>query len=168
MGINWADLSAGSHTRLWEHFNTLKAAINAVLDNVPAGRAIKSDGFQSAAGGVAVVMSQDYVQGGVTFDPSNGGGLKVPVAGVYNVAASVYFSGPAGRAAFEVQRWRSGAAVGVFLASTEKGTGEDSQAAVSGAVRLNAGDIITIYAVAASAVWGVTGVQTSLSVVKVG
>ena len=32
MAITWADLSAASHTRIWEHFNTLKAALVAAVD----------------------------------------------------------------------------------------------------------------------------------------
>lgn len=167
MGITWADLSVASHARLWEHFNGLKAAINAALDNVPAGRAIKTDWFQSASGGVAVVLAQDYVQGGMTWDAANGGGLKVPTAGVYQIAASVYFSGGAGRGGMDIRRWRAGVGTTVLSGNTAKPSGDDFTAVASSAVKLNAGDIITLKATAPSTAYGTSGAETWLSVVKV-
>ena len=168
MNIGWAALSAASHTRLWEHFNTLADKVAAAFDAVPAGRLYKSNGFQSlASGNVAIVLGNLDAQGGVTYDAANGGGLKVPIAGRYQVNGCVYFSGPAGGASFDVVRWRAGVSVVVLTARLAKPDGQDYIGGRSDVLNLAAGDILTLRGSAPSSAYGTDGFHTSLSVARV-
>ena len=168
MNIGWAALSAASHTRLWEHFNTLADKVASAFDAVPAGRIYKSNGFQPlASGNVAITLGNLDAQGGVTYDAANGGGLKVPIAGRYLVSGCVYFSGPAGAASFDVLRWRAGVSVVVLTARLSKPDGQDYIGGRSDVLNLAAGDILTLRGSAPSSAYGTDGSHTSLSVARV-
>ena len=168
MDIGWAALSAASHTRLWEHFNELANKVAAAFDAVPAGRLYKSNGFQSlAAGNVAITLGNLDAQGGVTYDAANGGGLKVPIAGRYQVNGCVYFSGAAGAASLDVVRWRAGVSVVVLTARLSKPDGQDYIGGRSDVLTLAAGDILTLRGSAPSSAYGTDGSHTSLSVARV-
>ena len=168
MNIGWAALSAASHTRLWEHFNTLADKVAAAFDAVPAGRLYKSNGFQSlAAGNVAIVLGNLDAQGGVTYDAANGGGLRIPIAGRYMVSGCVYFSGPAGAASFSVVRQRAGVSTVVLTCRPSKPDGGDYIASRSDVLNLAAGDILTLRGSAVSSAYGIDPSHTSLSVARV-
>lgn len=168
MNIGWAALSAASHTRLWEHFNTLADKVATAFDDVPAGRIYKSNGFQSLAGGnVAITMGNLDAQGGVTYDAANGGGLKVPIAGRYQVNGCVLFSGDPGIASFNVVLWRAGVSSVVSSASLAKPDGYDYISSRSDVLNLAAGDILTLRGSAPSNAYGTAPNHTSLSVARV-
>ena len=168
MNIGWAALSAASHTRLWEHFNTLADKVASAFDAVPAGRIYKSNGFQSLSGGnVAITMGNLDAQGGVTYVAANGGGLRVPIAGRYLVSGCVYFSGPAGAASLDVVRWRTGVSAAVLTARLSKPDGGDYIGGRSDVLTLAAGDILTLRGSAPSSAYGTDGSHTSLSVARV-
>ena len=168
MNIGWAALSAASHTRLWEHFNTLADKVATAFDAVPAGRLYKSNGFQSLApGNVAITLGNLDAQGGVTYDAANGGGLKVPIAGRYMVSGCVFFSGTPGTASFDVVRWRAGVSVVVLSARLSKPDGQDYIGGRSDVLTLAAGDILTLRGSAPSSADGTDGTHTSLSVARV-
>ena len=168
MNIGWAALSAASHTRLWEHFNTLADKVASAFDAVPAGRIYKSNGFQSlASGNVAITMGNLDAQGGVTYDAANGGGLKVPIAGRYQVNGCVYFSGPAGTSSLDVLRWRAGVSVVVLTTRLSKPDGLDYIGGRSDVLNLAAGDILTLRGSAPSSAYGTDWTHTSLSVARV-
>ena len=168
MNIGWAALSAASHTRLWEYFNELANKVAAAFDAVPAGRIYKSNVFQSLAGGnVAITLGNYEGQGGVTYDAANGGGLKVPIAGRYQVNSCCYFSGPAGAASFEVVRWRAGVSTVVLTCRLAKPDGGDYIGGRSDVLNLAAGDILTLRGSAPSSAYGTDGSHTSLSVARV-
>ena len=168
MNIGWAALSAASHTRLWEHFNTLADKVATAFDAVPAGRLYKSDGFQVLSGGnVAIVLGNLDAQGGVTYDAANGGGLKVPIAGRYQVNGCVYFSGPAGVAWFDVVRWRAGVSVVVLTCRLAKPDVNDYIGGRSDVLNLAAGDVLTLRGSAPSSAYGTDASHTSLSVARV-
>lgn len=168
MNIGWAALSAASHTRLWEHFNELANKVASAFDAVPAGRLYKSNGFQSlASGNVAIVLGNLDAQGGVTYDAANGGGLKVPIAGRYQVNSCVYFSGPAGGASFDVVRWRAGVSVVVLTCKLAKPDGADYIGGRSDTLNLAAGDILTLRGNSPASAFGSDATHTSLSVARV-
>lgn len=168
MDIGWAALSAASHTRLWEHFNTLADKVAAAFDAVPVGRIYKSNGFQSLAGGnVAITMGNLDAQGGVTYVAANGGGLRVPIAGRYQINSRVYFSGPAGAASLDVIRWRAGVSVVVLTARLSKPDVQDYIGGCSDVLNLAAGDILTLRGSAPSSAYGTDASHTSLSVARV-
>ena len=169
MNIGWAALSAASHTRLWEHFNTLADKVASAFDAVPAGRLYKSDGFQALWGGgnVAINLGNLDAQGGVTYDAANGGGLKVPIAGRYMVSGCVIFSGAPGTASFDVLRWRAGVSAVVLSARPSKPDGADYISSRSDVLTLAAGDILTLRGSAASHAYGTGASHTSLSVARV-
>lgn len=168
MDIGWAALSAASHTRLWEHFNTLADKVAAAFDAVPAGRIYKSNGFQNlSAGNVAITLGNLDAQGGVTYNAANGGGLRVPIAGRYQVNSCCYFSGAAGAASLDVVRWRAGVSVVVLTARLSKPDGQDYIGGRSDVLNLAAGDILTLRGSAPSSAYGTDGSHTSLSVARV-
>lgn len=168
MNIGWAALSAASHTRLWEHFNTLADKVASAFDAVPAGRLYKSDGFQSlASGSVAIRLGNLDAQGGVTYDAANGGGLKVPIAGRYQVNGCVLFSGAPGTGSFDVVRWRAGVSAVVLSVRLSKPDGDDYIGGRSDVLNLAAGDILTLRGSAPSNAYGVAANHTSLSVARV-
>ena len=168
MNIGWAALSAASHTRLWEHFNTLADKVASAFDAVPAGRIYKSNGFQAlASGNVAITLGNLDAQGGVTYDAANGGGLKVPIAGRYQVNGCVYFSGSPGTGSFDVVRWRAGVSVVVLTARLAKPDANDYVGGRSDVLNLAAGDILTLRGSAPSSAYGTDPSHTSLSVARV-
>lgn len=168
MNIGWAALSAASHTRLWEHFNTLADKVAAAFDAVPAGRLYKSNGFQSlASGNVAIVLGNLDAQGGVTYDAANGGGLKVPIAGRYMVSGYVLFSGAPGLASFDVVRWRAGVSAVVLSTRLSKPDNDDYIGGRSDVLNLAAGDILTLRGSAPSNAYGIDANHTTLSVARV-
>ena len=169
MNIGWAALSAASHTRLWEHFNTLADKVATAFDAVPAGRLYKSDGFQSlASGNVAIQLGNNLdAQGGVTYDAANGGGLKVPIAGRYMVSGYVFVSGPAGAASFNVVRWRAGVSTVVLATRLANPDGGDYIGGRSDVLNLAAGDILTLRGSGPSNAYGTNESHTSLSVARV-
>ena len=168
MNIGWAALSAASHTRLWEHFNTLADKVASAFDAVPAGRLYKSDGFQGLSGGnVAITLGNLDAQGGVTYDAANGGGLKVPIAGRYMVSGCVYFSGLVGGASFDVVRWRAGVSAVVLSVRLSKPDADDYIGGRSDVLNLAAGDILTLRGSAPSTAYGTDATHTSLSVARV-
>ena len=168
MNIGWAALSAASHTRLWEHFNTLADKVASAFDAVPAGRLYKSDGFQGLSGGnVAITLGNLDAQGGVTYDAANGGGLKVPIAGRYRVSGCVLFSGPPGVVSFDVLRWRAGFSVVVLSGRPSTPDGNDYISSRSDVLNLAAGDILTLRGTAPSTAYGTDASHTSLSVARV-
>ena len=168
MNIGWAALSAASHTRLWEHFNTLADKVASAFDAVPAGRIYKSNGFQPLAGGnVAITLGNLDAQGGVTYDAANGGGLKVPIAGRYQVNGCVLFSGAPGTASFDVVLWRAGVSAVVLSVRLSKPDGGDYIGGRSDVLNLAAGDVLTLRGSAPSGAYGTDGSHTSLSVARV-
>lgn len=168
MDIGWAALSAASHTRLWEHFNELANKVASAFDAVPAGRVYMSEGFRSLAGGnVAIGLGNLDAQGGVTYSPMNGGGLRVPIAGRYHVNGCVYFSGPAGAASFDVVRWRAGVPTVVLMCRPAKPDNNDYISCRSDVLNLAAGDILTLRGSAVSSAYGTDPSHTSLSVARV-
>ena len=139
------------------------AAINAAADAqaaaaqvLPAyGRAAKIDGFQATGGSVAVQLQADFSTGGVTYDAANGGGLKVPTAGVYLASFTGFFSGAkTGFCSIRLQRWRAGANVTIATAMMHKPDGNDYAIARAEMVQLEAGDVLTLRATASSNLWG--------------
>ena len=168
MNIGWAALSAASHTRLWEHFNTLADKVASAFDAVPAGRIYKSNGFQPlASGNVAIALGNLDAQGGVTYDAANGGGLKVPIAGRYQVNGCVLFSGAPGTVSFDVVLWRAGVSAVVSSARLAKPDGDDYISSRSDVLNLAAGDILTLRGSAPSNAYGTGANHTSLSVARV-
>lgn len=64
---------------------------------IPIGRLAKTNGFQTmTASGVGIVMANDFVVGGMTYDASNGGSLKIPVTAYYRVSSKLYCTGSSG------------------------------------------------------------------------
>lgn len=142
--------------------NDLAGTINLLY---AAGRAQHTTGAQSIAAYAAVALVSNFLQGGITFDSQNGGGLKVAATGLYQVNATGNFvSGTGWRGVLDVRRWRSGAATIVATASCYVGSVDNYYPAVSTLVQLQAGDILTLAALGAGTVTD----GTSLSLVRVG
>lgn len=93
MGITWADLSAASHARLWEHFSGLKTAINAAFQRNGVGAlAVRTSdqSIPSSTPTAIVLQSARHDTSGFL----SGGGLVVPpgLDGVYVIAGGLQFA----------------------------------------------------------------------------
>lgn len=142
--------------------NDLAGTLNLLRD---CGRVVHSTGTQSIVGGVAVSVVTDFVQGGVTFDSGNGGGLRVASAGVYRVSARAVFSSGSGwRGSLDIRRWRAGASATVAIGTQYVGDVNYYYASVTDIAQLQADDIVTLYAIGAGAI--IDG--TSLTVERIG
>ena len=112
----------------------------------PYGKIAKTNGFQAlSTSGTAVTMALDFAGHGVTFDSANGGGLKVPFSGVYQISVKGYLTGSsAWLGTVTLVCWRSGVALDLTATIVRKYDGSDYTASETTLESLNANDIITI------------------------
>lgn len=154
-------------------YNNVWSSWSGLNSPQPYGKIVKTNGFQTlAAGGTAVVMVLDFANFGVTFDSANGGGLKVPSNGVYQLSAKGYFTGSAAWLGTLIMvRWRAGVAFDLTSSTQTKPDGNDYTTSETTLESLNANDIITIKMASANgagSTWGDANKRgTHLSLTKI-
>ena len=144
---NSSTIVAGNITRTVGGIGVPLAASALLTPTTAVGRLLKTDGDQPINDDTAVTMALDYAVGQIQYNASNGGGLKVLAAGVYDVIGSGHFTGGNGSGwlgTMHVYRWRAGAKTLVLFANTAKLYGEDYNTFVGGKLQLNANDILTV------------------------
>lgn len=168
---NLSSAMAGLDSQLTTIKGQITAAQNAVtaLSTRPLGRMVKTNGEQGIVDGQAVIMSADIGINGVAFDTANGGGLRVAVAGKYQLNMNAFTTGNGGYTRVEVKRWRGGASNTVAFCTISSPNSEEYTGARSEIIDVLAGDIFTLFATANAGIniWGdATKNGTTVSLAK--
>lgn len=163
-GVNALNTAVGMPYNDADSLSARLAALEAANQSVtqPFGHAGRTAGFQSTASGILVGVSAQVLEGGMTFASS---GLVVPSAGRYLIITKGYWTGGTNGTANWGTRVNNSAVPTDFGSSCTEGalyfhkdtTTDDWTSHASVTARLNAGDVVYLFAKYGSSTWGTDG-----------
>lgn len=139
--------------------NAIDADVNDIL-YAPFGHMGKTNSFQSLATPAKVVFTAAQIlRGGVTFDPTDGGRLVLPVAGLYRLTCRGYASGSTAvrNRFYLIKNGVTTDPVAGCDMTFDKGTSDDFAQSCTGSAIFAAGDAIGMYASSPVSTWGTSG-----------